>query len=68
MAEIVGHYLAVDHGSNGAGFEVALCGRNIGRLFAVTCRTTHEAALHEAVGEAERRGGLEVVDMLAVDA
>ncbi|MDO9490185.1 MAG: hypothetical protein Q7J32_17570 [Sphingomonadaceae bacterium] len=68
MAEIIGHFLAVDHGPNGVGFEVALCGRNLGRLFAITYRPTHEAALQEAAAEAERRGGLEIVDMLAVNA
>lgn len=64
MAEIVGHFLKVGHGSNGAGFEVALCGRNIGRLFALSCHPTHEGAYSAAILEAEKRGGLAVEDAI----
>ena len=64
MAELTGHFLAIGHGTNGAGFEVALCGRHIGRLFALSFHPTHAQAFQAAADEAGKHGGLEVVDKI----
>jgi hypothetical protein len=56
MAEATGHFLVVDHPRVGSGFEVALWGHHIGRLFAVAARPTHAEALLAAEAEASTRG------------
>lgn len=68
MAEITGHFLSVDHGPNGVGFAVDLNGHNLGRLFMLSGHPTYEAAFAAAYIEAERRGGLKVVDRIGGDA
>lgn len=64
MAEPTGHFLVIDRPRIGSGFEVALWGHHLGRLFAVACLPTYDEATQAAAAEAEQRGGYQIEDRI----